>query len=782
MRPNTKARYHDQFVHHNDALPVTVEKPFCTSYPNMDEVLIELLEGDIRKRWTSASSCASSRENCPLDCPKAARCTLSFEFTEEGMITVRLVEPSHDVTVTLRHGGAEMSAEEMQALHGGELRRQSRADSGRSSAGAKNEAVQRLQTQVGSPMHEIFDSNKIPPKYWHDKAWLGLPEDVTHPTYFHILGLEPEDLDRIPIAAAGIDIEGRIRDQIKSNPAAGELTGAIMAAIAMARSTLEPSKPDKPNKRRAPYLEELAEAYLADVREKIREWEIGNPADLTAGAEVYEGLLELRRQFSLTQSQAAAKIELVKRELKPRHEAAVKDPAQPTHFDLLELPETITAAGGSLVRQSADRLISQWETKARGTNVAKLKSQYAAKAVEVREAARVLADTGLHRQYLGEIREKRERAFEALARQKIRPGTSEISRRVYQELMRSAQNSMRLAREHAEETLRRNHWTWEADKAGRLQLPQPVHLGSVKAGTERTFSFTLSNVGQQKVKVQIEPLQACITVKQRTYTIGVSETVTVSCQLAGKPAAGLALLADRYPRTWGRQTGRVRDGSGPAAETAPPGFADAGSASGESLGAQYAGTGQRRRRDVGLFAGRHRTVARAESEPRFSGARNRVRSRSHRGPAATCTGQLRRQGTGPLERWRRRRGGLGGSSGTSAGEVRAGSDERGPGPRGLPRRAEFRGECVERRRYAGRVDLRVFEKRPDTDRYGPGATWSWGVAQGAVHVPRSPVANGTRLSEQVQLEATPGEVAVSQINVQACVWVRPLWHIGLGLR
>ena len=38
LRPNTKARYHDQFVHHNDALPVTVEKPFCTSYPNQDEV------------------------------------------------------------------------------------------------------------------------------------------------------------------------------------------------------------------------------------------------------------------------------------------------------------------------------------------------------------------------------------------------------------------------------------------------------------------------------------------------------------------------------------------------------------------------------------------------------------------------------------------------------------------------------------------------------------------------------------------------------------------------
>ena len=63
----------------------------------------------------------------------------------------------------------------------------------------------------------------------------------------------------------------------------------------MARSTLEPSRPDKPNERRALYLEELAEAYLTDVREKIREWEIGNPADLTAGAEVYEGLLELRR-------------------------------------------------------------------------------------------------------------------------------------------------------------------------------------------------------------------------------------------------------------------------------------------------------------------------------------------------------------------------------------------------------------------------------------------------------------------------------------------------------
>ena len=55
----------------------------------------------------------------PPGLPEGSPLHITFVFTEEGMITVRLVEPSHDVTVTARHGGAEMSDEEKRNLEGG---------------------------------------------------------------------------------------------------------------------------------------------------------------------------------------------------------------------------------------------------------------------------------------------------------------------------------------------------------------------------------------------------------------------------------------------------------------------------------------------------------------------------------------------------------------------------------------------------------------------------------------------------------------------------------------
>ena len=92
-------------------------------------------------------------------------------------------------------------------------------------------------------MHETLDPDKIPPKYWCDRAWLGLPEELQHPTCFHLLGIEPEELGTVPVAKLGIDTENRIRDQAKRNPSAGELANEILKALAMARSTLDTPVP-----------------------------------------------------------------------------------------------------------------------------------------------------------------------------------------------------------------------------------------------------------------------------------------------------------------------------------------------------------------------------------------------------------------------------------------------------------------------------------------------------------------------------------------------------------
>ena len=422
------------------------------------------------------------------------------------------------------------------------------------------------------------------------------------------------------------------------------------------------------------------------------------------------------------------------------------------------------------MRQNADRLISQWETKARSTNVAKLKSQYAAKAVEVREAARVLADTGLRRQYLQEIREKRERAFEASARQKIRPGTSEISRRAYQELMRSA-DSMRLAREHAEETLDPH-----LDVGGRQIRSAPTAgagaVGERQGGHRRTFSFTLANVGQQKAKVQIEPLPACITVKQRKYTIGASETVNVSCQLAANLPPGTHSLQIEIQGPGGGKLDVYVTIPVPQPKLRHLGSLTLGRRLVNQV-EQYAGTGQQRRRDVGLFVDRYRTVARAEPESRLSGA--------------WCPRQI--QVTADLRRL---------APGKYIGRVLSRSNGGDEDVAVLVEVVEPQPATFELDRASvdlGRVDCRdapsfelnlsntgdlagelVFAARRDcplrTDagrvQLGPGELRK---VRFTFRVPH--VASGTQLSEQVQLKAITGTVAVPQINVQGCVWVRP---------
>ncbi|MFH1676445.1 MAG: hypothetical protein ABIC40_05410, partial [bacterium] len=335
-------------------------------------------------------------------------------------------------------------------------------------------------------METVLDVKKIPKKYWYDAGWLGLSSDIPEPTYFHILGVDPEEVGNIAADQMGQDVENRIRAKIKNDPGAIEVGNSVLGVISKARGVLGNEQ------KRSDYVSELVEAYGEDVKEIIREFEIYWQHELADNTKNYEYILETGSIYSLTRAQADA---VINEERAKLSEQKILDPAAPTYFELLEIPETLTDSQISLVERNRDRLIAEMEDKIKKTNRVELKQKYAAKIPEIKKAAEVLVDSRKREQYKHEILELRIGAFERVGR--IKPGTTEISEEKFKDLIQKA-SPYKLSSSDVRQFLKAKGIRVPGDiepSNPRLRPIQPLNLGRLLIGREERASFTIANDG-----------------------------------------------------------------------------------------------------------------------------------------------------------------------------------------------------------------------------------------------------------------------------------------------
>ena len=340
-------------------------------------------------------------------------------------------------------------------------------------------------------MEQVLDIKKIPKKYWYDAGWLGLSSDIPEPTYFHVLGVDPENVDNISAELMGQEVETRIRKRIINDPGAVEVGNSLLNVISKSRSVLSNEQ------KRSDYVKELVEAYREEIKEIIREFEIYWQHELAENSDNYKYILDAGSIFSLTISQADA---VISEERSKLSEQVNLDPAAPTHFELLEVPETITDSQIPLIEKNRDRIIADLDDKIKKTNRVELKQRYAVKIPEVRKAAEVLVDSRKREQYKHEILELRIGAFERAAR--IKPGTTEVTRDKFKEFVQKA-SPYKLSTLDVRKFLQNKGITVEGAgereredfEPPRLRPIPPLNLGRLIIGREERASFTIANDG-----------------------------------------------------------------------------------------------------------------------------------------------------------------------------------------------------------------------------------------------------------------------------------------------
>lgn len=377
----------------------------------------------------------------------------------------------------------------------------------------------------------------IPRRYWHDDEWLGLPNDLSSPTYFHILGVGPEVRDKAAIEQRARELYQRLQTHAAAlnNPSGQQVANKLLGIASVARQTLTDAS------RRREYVEQLGNAFEDKVRQLLQDWGVRTLDQFTP--EVRELLMGRRDGYSLMQVQAEAVVDRVACELPDRRQPDVEDPAYPTYFDLLGVPETADEADRDCIAANRDRLVEEREAEARKTNRGARKRALLAEAHEIKSAASTLLSPGKRLKHLQQLRDLRAAAFKAFISDSVRPGQRELLKSDCEELVSIAER-MRLGRADVAHVFAELGFVTPlgapsqstpfasapTPSPGRLAKLPRVRMGSVSSGP-RDFSFVLENAGDEEITVALIPRHLALKLYQQRLKLGPRCRRTVSGRL-----------------------------------------------------------------------------------------------------------------------------------------------------------------------------------------------------------------------------------------------------------
>jgi molecular chaperone DnaK (HSP70) len=109
------AEFNDHFIEKGAPLPLELEKKYATHDPDQRQALVQLLQGD-SEAVSECKEVAQRASELPPGLPKGSPLHLTFRFTEEGMISIHLLEPSSGMEGELMYEGAEYTEAEREAL------------------------------------------------------------------------------------------------------------------------------------------------------------------------------------------------------------------------------------------------------------------------------------------------------------------------------------------------------------------------------------------------------------------------------------------------------------------------------------------------------------------------------------------------------------------------------------------------------------------------------------------------------------------------------------------
>lgn len=349
---------------------------------------------------------------------------------------------------------------------------------------------------MGSHLDILKD---VPQKYWRQKEWLGLPRDVRQPTYFHILGVDPEDDDEEAIKRKANDLYEKLsqKERDVKNLAAARIAGELKTAVSTARATLtDPSK-------RADYVAELQAEFSNKALELLKTWGATHrtldPAHRTKLGAVGSG-------YSLTSAQIDAAIDQAVAAL-PEAAATLQDPAHPTYFELLELDEDSAGSDESAIEKSRDRIVAEIRSQAAKINDQRRKRKLLVHANEIEDAANVLLDDARRANYLQEIFDLRKSAFRAIVEDRVNPAEKRVPKPIYDHLLECAKQ-IHLSEDHARNVVHELGFATDdvaARAPGSLGTLPRVRLGAIAAGDSKSFRFELANTGDDPITVALRP-------------------------------------------------------------------------------------------------------------------------------------------------------------------------------------------------------------------------------------------------------------------------------------
>jgi len=381
-------------------------------------------------------------------------------------------------------------------------------------------------------MRQILERDKVPELYWHDSDWLAIPEHVTQPTYWHLLGLKPGEDDHEVIQAGVHEVRQRLVPHTQSAGSQVERTYAnhLIELLATARIVLcDPAKREK-------VLEVLRDAYRKEAKEFLDDNGVEYRNQVTSS--MRQHLLGLAPGHSLPEADARTVLEEVVGGL-PEGEArgnrSSEDPAYPTCFDLLEVSPDVTDDEIGLIKERAGEKLEEVKQKARKTTNKKKKDELLRKVENIERALAILLDPAKRRHHKKENLRKREAKFGAQVDRKVQEGVTELKRKLYLSLMEYARK-LRLSEEQATTYLREEMGLAlpgeepEKHRGCLGPLPGPVRLPQVRPGQSAEFSFPLTNVGAKKVKARLSADDSHVECP-RSVDIEPGNTVEVQCVL-----------------------------------------------------------------------------------------------------------------------------------------------------------------------------------------------------------------------------------------------------------
>ena len=347
-------------------------------------------------------------------------------------------------------------------------------------------------------MEPILDTNKIPKNYWYEKEWLGIDAHILEPTYFHVLGIDPETVETISPDSMGLVVYRKIQN-LAHNQAHVGLASEILGVISKARKILSDVK------QREIYIKELITAYKKYAENLLNDLESEEHEEPVNYKLVYDSISDDRSLFSLTKSQADSII----RDLKGKEEKS-RDPASPTFFELLELPETIDDQQISLINRNCDRLCSELKLKDNQTVNVGLKQKYEEMIDKIKQGAEILKSGYKRNQYKQNILEMRLNTFETLSKGIIL-GARIITEKQLDKLIKKG-SEINLSGHDIKRFLDGKNIKYPSGPPpGRLSFSPKLQLPSSKPGPSHSFSFPLKNVGDKKISVRLVPNNKCIT-------------------------------------------------------------------------------------------------------------------------------------------------------------------------------------------------------------------------------------------------------------------------------